>query len=152
MEIVFLWIGLLFISLGVLVIHSARRTSSGAQRFEGEVLGHTSQNDKDDGSPTFAPVVRFRHPRAGSCVFEHPLRSNTLPAFVGQKVRLIVAPETPMRARLDTSGMAWFGAAFVALGLVPAVVFFSVFRWSVLSVAASIIVTIALVVSAWRRK
>jgi hypothetical protein len=151
MEILFLWVGLLFFAMGVLIIHSFFATGEDARRFDGEIIGYAEQRDSD-GDRTYAPVIVFRHPRAGRLVFKHPLGTSTLPARIGQKVRLLVTADEPMRARLDTSGLLWFGAIFAIFGGGFAVLFFAIYEWSLFSVVISAVVTIAFALSVWWKR
>ena len=151
MEIIFLWVGLLFLATGVLVVHSFRDTGHRARRFDGEIIGYAEQRDSD-GDRTFAPVIVFRHPRAGRVIFQHPLGSNALPASIGQKVRLIVTADEPMRARLDTTGVLWFGMTFAVAGAALTALFFAIYEWSIFSVVASALVTLALALSIGRKR
>lgn len=141
MEILFLWAGLAFAWIGVLVVRAALADGD-AMRVTGEILGYAARVDKDDGSRTYAPVIAFTHPAAGRRIVEGAIATGTLPYAVGQPVTLRVDLRDPTHARLDSRGVLYFGLVFAALGIGLCALFLSIFDWSGFSVAVAIVVSV----------
>jgi hypothetical protein len=152
MEIVLLLVGLFLAAIGVQVLRSAVTTSHSGERFDGEVIGYATSPGGKNAAVTFAPVVAFQHPRAGRCIAQHPISSGGLSYVIGQRVRMLVSHEEPLGARIDTDGTYWFGGIFAVVGAVFVVLFFTIFRWSLGSVAFSLFVLALIAWQMWRTK
>ncbi|MFZ2490423.1 MAG: DUF3592 domain-containing protein [Thermoanaerobaculia bacterium] len=151
MQIVLLVIGFGCVAVGVLLIVSARRISATGRRFDAEVAGYAQTLSKK-GSRTYAPVLSFRHPRAGRCYVQHAIGSGSIPYEVGRRVRVVVSEQEPMRGRLDSNGPYWFGGVILAIGIVLSIVFFTTFRPGIFSTAVPVAVIVVLVARARRAK
>lgn len=143
MDILFLWAGLAFAWVGMLILRWERSTAGG-ERADGEILGYAERVDADDGSRTYAPVIAFRHPLAGRRVFESALASSALPYAVGKRVKVLIDRNDPAVARLETRAFFYFGFAFAAMGVGLVVLFFAIFDWSAFSVLVAVVVSILL--------
>lgn len=139
-EILFLWVGLLFAWAGVHVIRASRMDPLATTRVDGEIVGYVQHSD-GKGTRTFAPVVAFSHPAGGRRIFESALGAGTLAHAIGARVAVLADVTDPTRARLDTKAFAWFGAVLVAIGVGCCALFVSVFRTGWFSVATAVAVT-----------
>jgi hypothetical protein len=139
-EILFLWVGLLFAWVGVHVILASRMDPLETMRVDGEIVGYVQRSDRE-GMRTFAPVVAFSHPVGGRSIFESAFGAGTLSYAVGARVFVLADVRDPTRARLDTKAFAYFGAALVAIGVGCCALFVSIFRTGWFSVATAVAVT-----------
>src|SRR5215471_19200137 len=87
-EILFLWVGLLFAWAGVHVVRAARMDPLTTMRVDGEIVGYV-QNRDDEGTRTFAPVVAFSHPAGGRRIFESAFGAGTLAYAIGARVAVL---------------------------------------------------------------
>lgn len=149
MEILFLWAGLLFAAFGIVIVRSALADQAGGRICDGEVIGYKARMDRS-GPKTFAPVVVYRDRFERRFTIESPLAGGNLPYTVGQRVRVLVTPGDPPRGRVAGNGIIWFGAIVAAIGLFLTILFFSIFRWTLLSVAVAAAVSFALAMQ-WQR-
>jgi hypothetical protein len=114
MEILFLWIGLVFVGFGTLVVRFATSEFSDARRLDGEVIEYVRHRDSD-GSLAHAPMVAFVHPVAGRRILLSALRSSNLPYRIGSRVKVLINVRDPTQARIDTKGFLLFGLALIGL-------------------------------------
>src|SRR6266540_1376676 len=132
MEILFLWVGLLFACIGALILRFSETEFSGAH-VDGEVIGYTPHTDSE-GSRSYSPVVAFVHPFAGRRILHSAFGSASFLYPVGARVTVLADRQDPHLARLDTNAFRYFGLVFIATGLGLCVLFFSIFDWSGFSV------------------
>ena len=150
MEIVFLWVGLVFGILGLFIVRSTLGDFTASGRVEGEIIGYAPVIDKD-GSRTFAPVIAFHHPNGTRCVIQSALGTSSISWGLREKVGILIDRNDPARARLHTKGFLIFGLVFVAIGLFCAILFFSIFSWGPVSGTIAVIISASLVWSLRRK-
>jgi len=143
MEILFLWVGLLFAWIGIVIVKSAMFDFAEAERVDGELIGYIPNVDSE-GSQTFSPVIAFHHPVGGRRIFQGEIGTGHIPYAIGQRVRVLVNRDDPGRARLDSNALLYFGLIFAALGLGCCVLFFAIFSWGPFSIGSAIVVTLLL--------
>jgi hypothetical protein len=146
MEILFLWAGLLFAWIGIVIVKSAMVDFAEAERVDGELIGYHANVDSE-GSRTFSPVIAFQHPTGGRRIFQSEIGTGHFPYPVGQRVRVLAIRNDPERARLDSNGLLYFGLIFAAIGLGSCGLFFAIFSWGLFSIGSAIVVTLLL---AWK--
>jgi hypothetical protein len=139
-EILFLWVGLLFAWVGVHVIRASRMDPLTTMRVDGKIAGYV-QNVDGEGTRTFAPVITFSHPAGGRRIFESAFGASALAYPIGARVAVLADVRDPTRARLDTNAFAYFGAVLVAIGVGCSALFVSIFRTGWFSVATAVAVT-----------
>jgi hypothetical protein len=127
MEVLFLWAGLLFAGLGLLIVKGAVSGISSAVRVDGEILGYLSKPDAEGGK-TYFPVIAFTHPAGGRRVLESSFSSGSFAYPIGSKVTILTDLQDPTRARVDTNAFLYMGLVFSSIGLGCLALFFHSFR------------------------
>jgi hypothetical protein len=147
MEIVFFIVGLVFAAIGGYMLWDMRRFARTAVRGEGLVIGfavNESRRGKSGSSPTYSPVIRYQY-QGRDYEFTGRLGSSQVKRSIGDPVAVLISPDDPAQARVDSPGMWIFGGVLLALGLVSMTLFFLVFDFSLLSVGIAAAVIAALV-------
>lgn len=155
MEIVFFIVGLIFAAIGGYMLWDALRFARTAVRGEGLVIGFAvnERRGKSDSRTTYSPVIRYRH-QGEDYEFTGRLGSSHVKRSIGDPAAILISPDDPADARLDSPGMQVFGGILLILGLGTMAVFFTVFDFSLLSlvIAGGVMAALAFQVMTKLRK
>jgi hypothetical protein len=151
MEILFLWVGLLFASIGIVIVKSAMFDFEKADQIDGELIGYVADIDRE-GSRMFYPVLGFVSPAGGPRFFQSEIGTGYFPYSIGQPLKVLVSRDDPERARLNSNSLLYFGLIFTAIGLGCCVLFFSIFSWSLFSIGSAIVISLLLVWKAFQQR
>ncbi|HKU90636.1 MAG TPA: DUF3592 domain-containing protein [Steroidobacteraceae bacterium] len=117
--IIFLGIGVLMLSIAALLWNHTRSFLARAQETTGTVVELREVRDKDGGSSTWKPVVKFTTARGRNITFAESFSSSPAPYDVGEPVTVLYLPDEPEEARIRGFGSLWLGATIVGgIGLV----------------------------------
>lgn len=111
--IIFLCVGILMLVGSLFAWNSTRRFIAHAQTTTGRVVELVEVRDKDGGSSTWKPVVRFAAPNGKNVTFSSSFSSNPAQYDVGESVEVLYLPDAPQDARIKGFGSLWFGATFL---------------------------------------
>jgi len=139
MEILFLFVGLAFLAVGVAVVVSEARARRGTVPVPGEVVGFSNAKSAA-GAPSYRAVASYVGPDGRTRYVESSVGSSAPLASVGDSVTVLVRPEEPEHAALQSPLSYVIGAAIAAMGAVSCVVFFAVFRLTTFSVGTAVAV------------
>lgn len=117
--IAFLAIGALFLIIALLLWNKTRSFLAHAQQTTGTVVELLEVRDKDDGSSTWKPVVRFTSRDGSDITFAASFSSKPAPYDVGESVEVLYLPDDPNEARIKGFASLWLGTAILGgMGLV----------------------------------
>jgi uncharacterized protein DUF3592 len=140
MEILFLLVGLLFVAFGLLALAAEVRTRRGACEVQGEVVGFsTTEGGASDGR-YFHPVAQYVSLDGATRYIEGSVGSSSPLGSVGDAVTVLIQPDDPQTAAIQSSLTYVLGVAIVLMGLASCIIFFAIFRISSLSVAGAVVV------------
>jgi len=137
MEILFLFVGLVLVAIGVAVVLSEARARHGAGAVPGEVIGFSSGRGAA-GAPSYHAVAAYLGPDGRRRYVEGSVGSSAPLAAVGDAATVLVHPEDPDKAVLKSPGTYIVGAVLAAMGVVSCVVFFATFRATSFSIASAL--------------
>ena len=140
MEILFLFVGLMFIVFGLLVLGAEVRTRRGACEVQGEVVGFSRADGGASGALYFHPVAQYVGLDGTTRYVEGSVGSSSPLESVGDAVTVLARPDDAENASIKSSLSFILGAVVVLMGLVSCTVFFAIFRISTFSVAGAVVV------------
>ncbi len=116
---VFLGVGALFLVIALLLWNKTRSFLAQAQRTTGTVVELLEVRDKDDGSSTWKPVVRFTAGNGRDITFAASFSSKPAPYGVGEGVEVLYLADDPQEARIKGFSSLWLGTSILGgMGLV----------------------------------
>lgn len=140
MEIVFLLVGLVLVAFGIMVVASEARLRRGASEVRGEVVGFSTGQSGASGTASFHTVAEYAGPDGQVRYVEGSVGSSALLDSVGDRVTVLVHPDDPGSATLQSSLSYVLGVVLALMGLVSCTIFFVVFRVNTFSLAGAVIV------------
>jgi len=111
--IAFLAIGALFLIIALLLWNKTRSFLAHAKETTGTVVELLEVRDKDDGSSTWKPVVRFTPSDGSDITFAASFSSKPAPYDVGDSVEVLYLPDDPHEARIKGFSSLWLGTAIL---------------------------------------
>ena len=137
MEIAFLFGGLPFLAIGILVVVREHRERRGTVAMPATLTGFST--GARDGY--YHSVAEFVGIDGVTRYVESSVGSSTPIGFVGDPVTVLVNSTDPERAVFQSSLSYVLGAAVAAMGLASCAVFFAIFRPTTFSLAGAAVVT-----------
>jgi Protein of unknown function (DUF3592) len=137
MEILFLFVGLAFVAVGVAIVLSEVRARHGAAAVPGEVIGFSTGKGTASGAPSYYAVAGYVGLDGRRRYVEGSVGSSVPLSAVGDAVTVLVHPDDAEKAAVKSSGTYLIGAALAAMGLVSCIVFFATFRTTTFSIASA---------------
>jgi hypothetical protein len=136
-EIVFLFAGLPFVAVGILIVTSELRAQRGSYPRRGTVIGF-SKGQRDG---YFHTVAQYVGPDGATRYVESAVGSSAPLGSMGDSINVLVKNADPERAEIQSSLSYVMGAVVGAMGLACCVVFFATFRATNFSIAGAGAVT-----------
>jgi len=127
--LVFVLFGVVFGTIGIVLLIQTRRFLARALRVPGVVVDLVrsySRSSNGGGSTTYRPVFRFQTYEGMDVEVTGNMGTNPPPARPGEQVNVLYDPGNPRNARLDKRGqrggfVSWifigFGVVFTAIGV-----------------------------------
>jgi len=145
MEILFLFVGLAFVGVGLLIIASETRNRRGTVEVKGTVIGFSTSAASEETS--LHAVAEYPGPDGRTRYVEAAVGSTSPLNAVGETITVLIRPDDPDKAIIKSS-LTYVLAAIIALmGLGCCAVFFVVFRIDAFSLVGAAAVVI---VGAWK--
>jgi uncharacterized protein DUF3592 len=139
MEVLFLWVGLLFITIGALVIHAEARARRAGVAVAGRIVGFS--RPKADTDAPYHAVAEFISQDGQSRLIESAVGSSAPIGRVGDAVSILIRPGEPESAVFKSPATYFIGSILALLGAVCCWVFLTTFRANLFSIATSAAVT-----------
>jgi len=136
-EIVFLFVGLPFVAVGILIVVSELRAQRGSYAQRGTVTGFST--GERDGY--FHTVAEYVGPDGAMRYVESSVGSSAPVGAIGDGINVFVKNGEPDQAEIQSSLSYVVGIGIAALGLVSCVVFFATFRATTFSIGGAGAVT-----------
>src|SRR5215471_2552525 len=140
MEIIFLFGGLTFMTLGGLIIFSEVKARSGMQPVNGRVIGFSTGTSKNTSGVSFHSVAEYAGFDGHKYYIEGSVGSSAPLHAVGDPIKVFVSPMQPENAVLEYGLSLLIGAIVAGMGLIAAIVFWFTFHANLYSVAMAVFV------------
>jgi uncharacterized protein DUF3592 len=111
--IAFLGVGALMLVIAVLLWNSTRNFLARAKETTGTVVELLEVRDKDGGSSTWKPVVRFTSRDDGEITFAASFSSKPAPYDIGEHVTVLYLADDPREARIKGFSSLWLGVSIL---------------------------------------
>ena len=136
-EIVFLFVGLPFVAVGILIVFSELRAQRGAYPQRGTVIGF-STGERDGYFHTVAEYVGLD---GATRYVESSVGSSAPLGSIGDVIKVFVKSGEPDQAEIQSSVSYLIGVVIAAMGLACCIVFFATFRATTFSIGGAGAVT-----------
>jgi len=138
-SIVFLWVGLIFVAVGVSLVVLEGKVRRGDVRTTGRIVGHSERRERSQRM--YRAVVEFADLGGRKRLAESNVASNAPLGRVGGEVGVVLDLQDADAATIESRGVTVLGVILALFGAVSCAVFFLTFRTDPLSVAMSIAVS-----------
>jgi len=138
-QILFLWVGIPFIAVGVLIVLAELQARRGAIVVPGRVVGFSSR--PGDSGNSYHVVGEFDGLDGRCRLIESAVGSSVPFSRVGDALPVLVRPEEPESALVKSSATYVLGITLALMGSVCCWIFFATFRSDLFSIITSIAVT-----------
>jgi Sec-independent protein translocase protein TatA len=146
MEILFLFVGLVFVGVGLLIIASETRNRRGAVEVRGSVIGF-STSANSEGEASLHAVAEYPGPDGRRRYVEAAVGSASPLNAVGEPITVLIRPDDPDKAIVKSSLTYVLAAIIASMGLASCAAFFAFFRFDAFSVLGAVAVVI---LGAWK--
>src|SRR5438067_10872430 len=123
MEILFLFVGLMFIVFGLLVLGAEVRTRRGACEVQGEVVRFSRADGGASGALYFHPVAQYVGLDGTTRYVEGSVGSSSPLESVGDAVTVLAQPDDPEKAAVKSALSYVLGVVVVLMGVASCTVF-----------------------------
>ena len=138
MEILFLLVGLAFVAFGVAVVVFEARARRGAWPVPGEVIGFSTGKGNRSGPPSYYAVAEYVGMDGRKRYLEGSVGSSSPLGAIGNAVTILVHPDDPERAVIESSLTYVLGVALAVMGLASCAAFFAIFRATTFSILSAV--------------
>lgn len=138
MTIMFLWVGLLFLGVGLVIFGKAAQERSGTVRLRGRLAGYTKL------SSPFHAVVEFPGVNGQTRYVISEFGSSAPLGYVGQEKSVFARRSDPNHAVVDSRLTFILGLVFATMGAASIAVFIYTFQWNFFSIAIAGLVTLSI--------
>jgi hypothetical protein len=138
-SIVFLWVGLILVAVGVSLVVLEGKVRRGDVRTTGRIVGHSER--REGSQRMYRAVVEFADLAGRKRLAESNVASNAPLGRVGGEVGVVLDLQDADAATIESRGVTVLGVVLALFGAVSVSVFFLTFRTDPLSVAMSVAVS-----------
>ncbi len=126
MEILFLWVGLPFIAIRVLVIHAEAKARRAGVAVRGRIVGFS--RPKDDSDAPYHAVAEFVGQDGQHRLIDSAVGSSAPIGRVGDAVSILIRPGEPESAVFKSPATYFIGGVLALLGAACCWVFFTTWQ------------------------
>lgn len=147
MEIIPIFIGMLFIAIGAYLTYDTYNFRKIAVRSQGKLLGyesHISKSSKGHRSTMYTPVIEFRCKGESYC-FKATISRGDMPQKIGESVPVLYLENNPHDARMFTNLRYWLGGIFAVMGLIAFVIGVASFRFDTFSLLIAFAILVSFI-------
>jgi len=141
-SIVFLWVGLILVAVGVSLVVLEGKVRRGDVRTTGRIVGHSER--REGSQRMYRAVVAFADLGGRRRLAESNVASNAPLGRMGGEVGVVLDLQDADAATIESRGVTVIGVVLALFGAVSCAVFFLTFRTDPLSVAMLVAVSAAI--------
>jgi hypothetical protein len=154
MEVILLFVGLVFSAVGIAIIVSEMQARRGTQSVPARVIGFSKGRTKSQTAPSFHSVAEYVGLDGRTYYIEGAIGSSVPLHVVGEAVTVLVHPTQSGQAVFKSALSFLLGAAIAAMGAISLATFWLTFRPNRFSLIMALVVSCGLtykIKQVWRK-